>query len=66
MLLCAFVAFLCLFVLSLTGLVLLHRHIESRSLKEAVEGAMGLEDPSAGAGFLRRKSARKLARGAEL
>lgn len=66
MLLCAFVVFLCLFVLSLTGLVLLHRHIESRSLKEAVEGTMELQGRSVRRGFERRKSARKLARSAEL
>jgi hypothetical protein len=38
MFLCAFVVFLGLFVVSLIGLVLLHRHIESRSLEEAIEG----------------------------
>jgi hypothetical protein len=47
MLLYAFAVFICLFVVSLTGLVFLHRHIESRIPQPVLENNARLKQENA-------------------
>lgn len=55
MLLYAFAVFLCLFVVSLTGLVFLHRHIESRAPQAALENSARLKQDNAESVAVRRR-----------